>query len=498
LPFGYKSGKSFDIVQMKKGIDFKCLEMIYRMLLILAFKAFGLGISFCFSQKLFNDSIIKPASLQYNQTSFLGRILMGTNYRNEWATPVAMPVFRLNDLGFTIKELGGGMQTKSLRLLDKNKKEWVLRSVDKEVEEALPKGMRNRIVKNFVQDLVSAAHPYAPLVVYQLAKAANIIAARPKLYFVADDKSLGAYRAIFANTVCFLEQREPTPDNSDTENTEKVMEEIIEENDHLVLQEKVLQARLLDMLIGDWDRHTDQWRWGAVDSGTVKYYYAIPRDRDQAFFMTNGLVPKFIKIFAMKHINGFKAESKGLKNLNFKSWQFDKTFLNELDKETWERNVKTFQSKLTDRAIEQALQKLPPEIYAIDGHQIEKKLKSRRNSLLKNALKYYEFISGTVSVFGTEEKEIFEIKGDNKIMVSVYRAGKDQKPSAKIYEREFTPDDTGYIYLDGFGGDDTFFIEKNTSSRIKIKIRGGKGNDVYNLKGNIKSKVYDSVAENKK
>jgi hypothetical protein len=276
------------------------------------------------------------------------------------------------------------------------------------------------------------------------------------------------------------------------------MEEIIEENDHLVLQEKVLQARLLDMLIGDWDRHTDQWRWGAVDSGTVKYYYAIPRDRDQAFFMTNGLVPKFIKIFAMKHINGFKAESKGLKNLNFKSWQFDKTFLNELDKETWERNVKTFQSKLTDRAIEQALQKLPPEIYAIDGHQIEKKLKSRRNSLLKNALKYYEFISGTVSVFGTEEKEIFEIKGDNKIMVSVYRAGKDQKPSAKIYEREFTPDDTGYIYLDGFGGDDTFFIEKNTSSRIKIKIRGGKGNDVYDLKGNIKSKVYDSVAENKK
>lgn len=472
--------------------------MIYRVLVLLAFIIFVSGIGFCFSQKLSTDTVVKPASLKYSHTSFLGRLLTGTNYRKEWATPVAMPVFRLNDLGFTIKELGGGMQTKSLHLLDRNKNEWALRSVDKEVEEALPKGIRNRIVINFVQDQVSAAHPYAPLVVDQLAKSTNIIAARPKLYFVADDKSLGAYREIFANTVCFLEQREPTPDNSETENTEKVMEEIIEENDHLVLQEKVLQARLLDMLVGDWDRHTDQWRWGVVDSGQAKYYYAIPRDRDQAFFMTNGLVPKFIKIFAMKHINGFKTESKGLKNLNFKSWQFDKTFLNELDRESWERNIKIFQSKLTDEVIDRAVQKLPPEIYGIDGRQIEQKLKSRRNSLLKNALKYYEFISGTVSIFGTEEKEIFEIKGDKQIMVSVYRAGKNQKPSVKIYEREFRPDNTGYIYLDGLGGDDSFFIKKNTSSKIRIKISGGKGNDVYDLKGNVKAKVYDSVAENNK
>jgi len=443
------------------------------------------------------DTVVSSASLQYNNTSFLGRILSGSNYRQEWSTPVTMPVFYIKKNGFSIKELGGGMQTKSLRLLDNNNKEWVLRTVDKEAKGALPKGLRYPIVINFVQDMISAAHPYAPLVVDYLARSAHIIAPKPKLYFVKDQAELGPHRNIFANTVCYLEQREPTPDNSDTKKTEKVMEKIIEENDHLVLQEMVLQARLLDMLVGDWDRHSDQWRWGTVDSGSAKYYYAIPRDRDQAFFWTNGLFPRFIKLFAMKYINGFKRESKGLKNLNYKSWEFDKTFLNELDAAMWERNIKSFQQKLSDKAIQDAVQKLPKEIYAIDGKKLEERLKSRRNSLLKNAMKYYDFISGTVTVFGTEENEIFKIKGEKEITVSVYRDNK-KRPAEKIYERVFEPDDTGHIYLEGFGGDDQFLIDKMTASKIKIKIRGGKGKDVYDFNGKVKAMVYDFIADHNK
>jgi hypothetical protein len=446
------------------------------------------------AQNAFPDTVVSPASLQYGDASFLGRLINGKNYRKEWSEPVTMPVFHLKENGFTIEQLGGGMQTKSLRLLDKNKREWVLRTVDKTAEGALPKSFRIPIVVNFVQDMISAAHPYAPLVVEYLARAANIIAPKPKLYFVPADEAFGPYKTIFANTVCYLEQREPTPDNSDTKNTENLMEKIIEENDHLVLQEMVLQARLLDMLVADWDRHADQWRWGVIDSAKAKYYYAIPRDRDQAFFMTDGLLPKFIKIFAMKHINGFKNESKGLKNLNFKSWQFDKTFLNELDADIWEKNIKIFQSRLTDEVIEEAVKKMPPEIYAIDGAMLTEKLKSRRNSLLKNGMKYYDFISGTVTVFGTEENEVFQIRGDKQIIVSVYRA-KNNNAGEMIYERQFERDETGCIYLEGFGGDDQFFIEKNASSKIKIKIRGGKGNDLYDLNGNIKAMVYDAVAE---
>jgi hypothetical protein len=304
--------------------------MMYRLLWLVITIVFSSQMNLGIAQSPFPDTVVSPASVQYN-TSFLGRLIMGSNYRKVWAKPIAMPVFDIKANGFIIQELGGGMQTKSLRLLDKNKREWVLRTVDKDAEGALPKKFRLPLVVNFVQDMISASHPYAALVVSDLAQATNIIAAKPRLYFVPEDENLGSYKEIFANTVCFLERREPTPDSSETKSTSKIMEEIIEQNDHLVLQEAVLNARLLDMLAGDWDRHADQWRWGVVDLGAPKYYYAIPRDRDQAFFWTNGLLPRFIRLFAMKHINGFRKQSKGLKNLNYKSWVFDKIFLNELD-----------------------------------------------------------------------------------------------------------------------------------------------------------------------
>lgn len=445
------------------------------------------------------DTVHRPASLQY-KTSALGRLISGSNYRKLWETPVAMPVFRLKETTYIIKELGGGMQTKSLSLLDKNKKEWVLRTVDKDAGRAVPKNLRHPIVLNFVQDMTSAAHPYAPLVVGELARFAGIIASRPQLYFVPDDISFGTFKDVFANTICFLEEKEPTPDNSSTENTAKVMKEIFEENDHLVLQEAVLKARLLDMLVGDWDRHSEQWRWGMVDSGVNKYYYAIPRDRDQAFFWTNGLLPKFIRLFAMKHINGFKKESRGLKNLNFKSWQFDKTFLNELDAESWRNVILGFQNSLTDDVIERAVKKLPQEIFSINGPALENRLKNRRNTLLKNAIKYYQFISSTVNISGTEENELFEIKQSNKsntgIIISVYRV-KEGQVGKKIYERIFEHNDTKYIILAGLGGDDQFIIDQRVASKIKIKIEGGEGKDFFNLKGKIKTRVSDPASDKK-
>jgi hypothetical protein len=45
------------------------------------------------------DTLVSPASLQYSSTSFLGRLITGTNYRKVWSTPVAMPVFDLKKVG---------------------------------------------------------------------------------------------------------------------------------------------------------------------------------------------------------------------------------------------------------------------------------------------------------------------------------------------------------------------------------------------------------------
>ncbi len=164
------------------------------------------------------------------------------------------------------------------------------------------------------------------------------------------------------------------------------------------------------MLVGDWDRHADQWRWGVRDSADVKYYYAIPRDRDQAYFYYNGLLPKLARIVTLKHLISYHDNLNSLKNLNYKAWDFDGVFLNELDRTEWEAAIKRTQKGLSDDLIHEAIKKLPPEVYPISGPLLEKKLKGRRDDLYEEGMKYYEFLSGSVIVNGTDDAEVFEFR----------------------------------------------------------------------------------------
>jgi hypothetical protein len=87
-----------------------------------------------------------------------------------------------------------------------------------------------------------------------------------------------------------LEEKDASRDGSDTKSTITLFNNIVEDNDHRVLQKELLKARLLDILVADWDRHIDQWKWGVVDTGKGKLYYPIPKDRDQAFFRSDGVL----------------------------------------------------------------------------------------------------------------------------------------------------------------------------------------------------------------
>ena len=51
-----------------------------------------------------------------------------------------------------------------------------------------------------------------------------------------------------------------------------------------------LNARLFDLVIGDWDRHRGQWRWARFGDQPVTRWVPIPQDRDQAFIRYDGLV----------------------------------------------------------------------------------------------------------------------------------------------------------------------------------------------------------------
>jgi hypothetical protein len=442
------------------------------------------------------DTVLAAASDRYKAKFGFRKIFLGANYRKEWGTPVAMREFNISKEkgGLTIKSLGGGNQTKSLRLVDKNGTEWALRSVDKDPEKALPANLRGTLAQGIVQDMISASHPYAALVIPDLARAVGVITPDPEFFLVPDDPAFGLYRKIFANTVVMLENRDPG--FVDTKSTSKVINKMLEDNEQHIDQEKVLNARLLDMLIGDFDRHEDQWKWGTADTGVGKLYYPIPKDRDQAFFNSDGLLLKLLSKQEMPFLQGFKKKIRDINGFNYVARDFDRFFLNNLDEAAWKRITLNFQQQLTNEVIQHAVTRFPPAIVPLDAKIIAEKLISRRDILLKNALKYYRFISKEVSVIGSNKSEYFHIKkSPNGLQLIVYKKIGDTDSATVMYNRVFDDKVTKELRLYGLNGDDKFEIDSDVSSTIKLRIIGGKGNDTFNLKGNIRNFVYDLSTE---
>lgn len=443
----------------------------------------------------FKDSIVAAIDTGYNNAGGLHRLMLGDNYRKEWATPVHIKVFNISKEkgGFTISSLGGGKQTLSLRLKDKDGREWALRTINKNPEKAIPEMLRGTIAKDLVQDMISAQHPYAPLTVPEFAKAMNVVAPSPTLYYVPDDPAFGIYQKRFANNVCLLEEREPTPDKTDTKSTQKVIDNLFEDNDNRIDQHEVLRARLIDMYIGDWDRHYDQWRWGTVDTGKGKVYYAIPRDRDIAFFYSNGFLVKVVARRLLPFLNDFRDRIPVVNWLNWSARDFDRIFLNQLDKNVWTNTINDFQKNITDSVIKTAVSKMPPEIVSLDGATITRKLQNRKKDLSKQALKYYNFLSKRVNIVGSNQKEYFKVTStDNDgLEVKVFKRKKGNDSVSLMYQRVFNPHDTKEVRLYGLNDDDIFDIDENASSRIKLRIIGGKGNDTFNINGRVRNFIYD-------
>jgi hypothetical protein len=447
---------------------------------------------------VYKDSAYVAASLQYKDPTGFKKLMLGNNYRKEWSTPVKMKVFNLNKEkgGLKVISLGGGKQTKSLTLRDKNGIEWKLRTIDKDPELAIPANLRTSLAKDVVQDMISASHPYAPLAVPGLARAAGVLHATPEFFFVPDDPALGYYQNLFANRVCLLEKKEPSPDNSNTRSTIKIFNKMIEDNNHVVDQKSVLNARLLDIYIADFDRHFGQWKWYTGDTGKGKIYYPIPTDRDQAFFYSDGLLVKLAATRRAPFLKGFRYDIPRVNWLGFSARDFDRVFLTGLGKTDWQNAIADFQSRMTDSVISTSVKALPGPVYDINGETIIAKLKSRRSLMMKEGMEYYDFINKYVNVLGSNQQEYFYIKGsDTSLRVQVYSKDQNGDTNFLKYDRTFDPKTTTEIRLYGFNDNDVFNIDADAKSRIKFRIIGGRGNDTFNLKGNVKSLIYDLSTE---
>ncbi len=458
-----------------------------------------------FSPSLFAqaDSItiaIKPA---YDSVSNLHRFFLGTNYRRLWAVPVKIKVLHLGaeSGGLTILRQGGGMQTRSLRLKDVSGKEWVLRSLEKYPERKLAPNIKATIVKDILIDQITTANPFAALTVPPFADALGIPHANPQIVYVAQDEELGEYQAEYAGKVFLLEERNAMGD-ANADNGEKMQEKLTADNDVSIDQEIVLRARLLDMLLGDWDRHEDQWRWEKTKNKKDVLYTPIPRDRDQVYYKTSGVLPWIVSHqFLMTKFQGFNSTIRDIKGWNVNATFFDRMYLTALDEQQWKKQIAFVQAAITDSLIHAAIQLLPAPVYALSGKEIENKLITRRGHLAKLALEYYAFISATVDVPVSDKHEhiVVQYTDSSSVHVTIYKIKKSGDEDKVIYDRVFLPGTTKEIRLYGRGGNDVFTVQGNQYSPIKIRMIGGDGLDSFyvdnDLPGKHRRYIYDRTDE---
>ena len=464
----------------------------------------------------FSDSVVTVNASNLYKVSKFKRLLLGENYRREWQTPVTLPVFDVGTAkgGLKVLQRGGGFQTRSLRLADKNGKEFVLRSVEKYPIEAIPRPLRKTVAADIVKDQISASHPYAPLVIPPLAKAAGIFYTNPKYFFVPNDPRLGNFRTGLSNTIALFEER---PDDDESKapqfgnskkvySTAKVFEKLQEDNDDEVDQQAVVRARLFDLFIGDWDRHEDQWRWASFEkeSGKGKIYQPIPRDRDMTFFINQGIIPKIAsRKWILPKIQGFDEDLRDVTTFNFNARYLDRSFLTELSLAEWQAVATDLQKRLTDEIITTALKQLPEPVFKIRGPQIIKMLRARRARLLQDATDYYTFLARMVEVVGSDKTERFEVfrQNDDQTQVTAYKISKDNDVKQILYQRVFNLKETREVRLYGLAGDDVFIVSGRVNKGIIIRIIGGEGQDQitdssYVKKGAKKTYIYDTATGN--
>ncbi|MGH2552435.1 MAG: hypothetical protein ACRDEB_01895, partial [Chitinophagaceae bacterium] len=243
----------------------------------------------------------------------------------------------------------------------------------------------------------------------------------------------------------------------------------------------LLRVRILDMFVMDLDRHEDQWSWGAWDNGKGKTYYPIAKDRDQAFYINQGILPGFVKGRSLvPQLEGFKPKARSIAHFNFAARNLDRFFLNGLSEEDWKREAESFVAKMTDAAIENAMALQPREIRDISAPKIIQTLKDRRNFIVEDVMIYYRFLAQIVSITGSDKNEQYTItrNDDGSMLVQVYKITKEGNLSTKMYERKFDHLLTREVRIYGFGGDDKF-VESGNVDRIRLRLIGGDGADMF-------------------
>lgn len=465
--------------------------------------------------KISQDSV-KASIYTDEETAKSGfyKFLWGDRYRKYYSLPVKAKVAYLDTLMGGLKPIrkGGGSQSKTLHLETRDGVRYVMRALKKNAsqyiqatafkDQYVEPQFKNTASEALVKDVFTGSYPYAPFVVASLSGSLGIPYLNSNLYYIPKQAILGKYNQEYGNELYVFEEHASEghvnlASGNFTGNiisTSEVLAEIHSDESKVIDEKAYIKARLFDMLIGDWDRHYDQWRWLEYQDGNKTIYRPLPRDRDQAFSkMSDGFIlgTSVHLIPAAKLLRKYASDLKDVKGFNLEPFPLDMAFITNSNKDIWDQQVTDIQRNLTDEVIDNAFNTIPKEAQDESIETIKSLLKGRKLNLHTIADDYYKAVNKVAVIVGTNKDDFIKINGlkNSDVEVSIFRK-KDDTLKNQFHNRTYSPSLTKEIWIYGLDDDDTFEVT-GESKKIKIRIIGGQNNDEYVIKNGKNIIIYD-------
>ncbi len=434
------------------------------------------------------------------------RFLFGDGYRDLWTTAIEVPLLDLSSHagGLTPTGTGSGMQSLGLRFVGANGRLYSFRPLRKTFDALVPEVFQEAVLlKEIAEDQLNSALPTAPAMVPVLLDAVDVLHVTPMICVIPDDPRLGEYRQQFHGALGAIEEWPNELSGGELGfagatsiiDSEELEEILRADPAQRIDATNLLAARLVDLLIGDWDRHAGQWRWANVGEGSPPAWRPIPEDRDQAFARYDGLLMSFARNNAPQLTN-YGPDFGPILGLTWNGQHIDRRHLAGLGRAVWDSVVVAVRDRITDEVIDAAVSRLPEAHRALEGERVTACLRSRRDRMPEIADEYYRHFSGEIDVHLTDGPEAIQATRleDGSLELVVRTEHGDQ--TLETYRRTLVPDDTGDVRLFLHGGDDAVKVSGAGPAEVTFRIISDEGADrVTDCSDDAGTKVYDSRRE---
>ena len=455
------------------------------------------------SNESFEDSI-RTSVLRKDEIISINGFFFGRLNSELYNDNIIAPTLDLKSVNDSLQpvKIGGGNQTISVRLQDKEGKVYVARSLRKYATKLIPPPFDIPFVDRLAKFYLTAAHPYGFLVSSKLEQELQLLRTEPKLMYLPKQAMLDPYNDEIGNNLVLFRPRadgdmsesSALDYSEDVISTSKLIDKL-NDNRAKVNAKLYLKARLLDLYINDWDRHNDQWRWAEQDNeGDVDLFGPVPRDRDQALSNYDGLLLSIVRYYIPASFppTAFhdQIKKRDIKWLHYLASQLDKRILSSLSKSDWEEVTSFFMEHVTQEVIE-TLKTETPLSKNKTNEIMFAKLISRLSTMEEMSAAFYQLINEHIVIIASnEDDEIIVEYTPDSCRVKVIGIDKKDENSYTTFSRTFSKKDTKEIWLYALDGDDELSVTGQTNDNILLRVIGGYGEDSYHIAESVPRSNY--------